>query len=182
MQLSRILNPTVHHLLSSWGHASCDLSAKAWFFSKLTSLKVLCKRKAQVSGFSMSAEEGRETDKVQHTRRGWFTHPTHFVLLLWYPISLPLGKEGLSRAGSQQWPLDHHPLHTGQPNAASGPKLCLPYPQQGMNLGCLPLPRYYIMQFLWASVSFETSSALSNMVENQQAGLNLSWWGNEVNS
>lgn len=148
-----------------------------------TPLKLCVKGKhTWVQTFSISAEEGRETAKIQYTRRGWFTHPTRFLLLLWYPISLLPGKEGHSRAGSQQWPLGHHSLHAGNQTAASGPKFCLSYPQQGTNLGCPPLHRCYFTQFLGASLNFETSSSLSNMVEKQQAGLKLSWWGNEVNS
>lgn len=60
------------------------------------------------------------------------------------------------------------------PNCCFWSKFCLSYPQQGMNLACLPLSRCYFMQFLGASVTSEATSALSNTVENQQAGLNLS--------
>lgn len=95
----------------------------------------------------MSAEEGRETSQVQYTRRGWFTHPTGFLLLLWHPISLPPGKEGPSMTGSQQWPLGHHPLHTGHPVAASGPSFACLTLSAGYELGLPPSPQmlFYVI-------------------------------------
>lgn len=149
-----------------WG----DLSAKPWLFSKLNSLKALCKRKAQVQTLSKSAEEGKVTAKVQNTRRGWFTHPS--CSYCGTPLPCPLARKGCPG-------LVHSSGHWVTTLFTLGTQLLLLPPSLACPLsrhehGLPPLPRYYFTQFLGASATFETFSALSNMVENHQAGLNLS--------
>lgn len=119
-------------------------------FSKLNSLKTLYKR---ADTYRVSWRRKGDSQTSVH-KEGLIYIPTHNSpspsLTVVPPFLCLLARKDLLGlvCGNGHWATTH--LQTGRPSAASGPEFCPPYPQ-GMNLGCLPLPRYSFTQLLGAS-------------------------------